>query len=49
MKRCEKCGTEYEDVLDRCPACAKRTKRYAIIAIAIAVVIIAILKFVFIF
>ncbi len=49
MKQCEKCGREYEDVLDKCPACAKRTKRYIIAGIVLAVVIITILKFMFIF
>lgn len=49
MKKCEKCGREYEDVLDQCPACAKKRKRNIIIGVVIAVVIIAILKFMFLF
>lgn len=49
MKRCAKCGKEYEDVLDKCPACAKRTRRYVTIVIVLAVAVIALLKFIFIF
>jgi len=49
MKHCEKCGREYEDVLEKCPGCAKRNRRMIIIGIVAAIVIITILKFVFIF
>jgi RNA polymerase subunit RPABC4/transcription elongation factor Spt4 len=49
MKRCEQCGTEYEDSLEKCPACAKRRRQYLIAGIVVAVAVIAVLKFVFIF
>ena len=49
MKTCAKCGTEYADSDEKCPACAKRTKRYIIIAVIAVVVISATLKFLFLF
>jgi uncharacterized OB-fold protein len=49
MKTCEKCGKEYEDSLEACPKCAKRKRQFIIAGVVIAIVVIAILKFIFIF
>jgi uncharacterized protein (UPF0212 family) len=44
-----KCGKEYSDAEEKCPACAKRTKRYIIIAVVAVVAISATLKLLFLF